>query len=415
MSVQQLNTVSPWAPFRVPSYRFQWPSDLLTSWAFEMETIILGWYVLVHTDSVLLLTVFGSLQFIGTLLTPMLGVIADKVPRRTILYVMRAIFAAIASILMILAFMDMLTPVYVFALSALSGIVRPSDLVIRNSLIGDTIPNDCLTNAMGLSRATSDSARIAGAVAGAGLFSMLGIGPAFAVVTTFYAVSFLLSLGVYKGRPVTVQAEAAALIAAPRTFWRDLKDGIAYVVRAPQVLALMLLAFQVNLFAFPVSHGLLPYVARKIYHLDSNGLAQLVAAFATGALIASILMAVVGGTRYSARTAFLQSLIWYVLLLLFSQVDFKEAGIVVLVLVGMAQGFGMLSIFIALLTTTDAAFRGRVLGVRSLAIYGLPIGLVLSGVLVERIGFQATVAFYSLSGILLTIAIAWRWRAHVWH
>ena len=99
MSVQRLNTVSPWAPFRVPSYRFQWPSDLLTSWAFEMETIILGWYVLVHTDSVLLLTVFGSLQFIGTLLTPMLGVIADKVPRRTILYVMRAIFAAIASIL----------------------------------------------------------------------------------------------------------------------------------------------------------------------------------------------------------------------------------------------------------------------------------------------------------------------------
>jgi len=255
----------------------------------------------------------------------------------------------------------------------------------------------------------------AGAVVGAGLFSMLGIGPAFTVVTTFYAVSFLLSFGVYKGRPVTAQTEAAALIAAPRTFWRDLKDGIAYVVRAPQVLALMLLAFQVNLFAFPVSHGLLPYVARKIYHLDSNGLAQLVAAFATGALIASILMAVVGGTRYSARTAFLQSLIWYVLLLLFSQVDFKEAGIVVLVLVGMAQGFGMLAIFIALLTTTDAAFRGRVLGVRSLAIYGLPIGLVLSGVLVERIGFQATVAFYSLSGILLTIAIAWRWRAHVWH
>jgi len=412
--VQRISTVSPWAPFRVQSFRFQWPSDLLTSWAFEMETIILGWYVLVHTDSVLLLTIFGSLQFIGTLFAPMLGVLADKLPRRTVLYTMRAIFTAISTILMVLAFADLLTPLYVFALSALAGIVRPSDLVIRNSLIGDTIPNDSLTNAMGLSRATADSARIAGAVAGAGMFSLLGIGPAFAVVTLFYASSFLLSLGVYKGRPVTPLAETAAIMAAPRSFWYDLKDGMAYVCKAPQVLALMLLAFLVNVFAFPVSHGLLPYVAREIYHLNSNGLAQLVAGFATGALLASILMAIVGGTRYSARSAFLQSLIWFVLLLLFSQVDYREAGLVVLVLIGMAQGFAMLSIFIALLTTTEAAFRGRVLGVRSLAIYGLPIGLVVSGVLIEHIGYEATVMLYSISGIVLTIAIAWRWRAHVW-
>ena len=58
------------APFRVRSFRYQWPADLLTSWASEMETIILGWYVMVHTGSVVLLTVFGSLQFLGTLLAP---------------------------------------------------------------------------------------------------------------------------------------------------------------------------------------------------------------------------------------------------------------------------------------------------------------------------------------------------------
>ena len=40
------------APFRIRNYRFQWPADLLTSWAFEMETLILGWYVLVETGAV---------------------------------------------------------------------------------------------------------------------------------------------------------------------------------------------------------------------------------------------------------------------------------------------------------------------------------------------------------------------------
>src|ERR1700752_2203849 len=40
------------SPFAIRSFRFQWPADLATSWAFEMETIILGWYVLVETQSV---------------------------------------------------------------------------------------------------------------------------------------------------------------------------------------------------------------------------------------------------------------------------------------------------------------------------------------------------------------------------
>ena len=41
------------APFAVRSFRFQWPADLATSWAFEMEALILSWYVLVETGSVL--------------------------------------------------------------------------------------------------------------------------------------------------------------------------------------------------------------------------------------------------------------------------------------------------------------------------------------------------------------------------
>ena len=65
------------APFRIRSYRFQWTSDLATSWAFEMESIILGWYILTETGSVLLLTVYASLQYLGTLFAPMFGMLGD--------------------------------------------------------------------------------------------------------------------------------------------------------------------------------------------------------------------------------------------------------------------------------------------------------------------------------------------------
>jgi hypothetical protein len=60
------------------SFRFQWPADLLASWAFEMEGVILSWFVLVSTGSVLALAVFGSLQFLGTLISPFFGMAGDR-------------------------------------------------------------------------------------------------------------------------------------------------------------------------------------------------------------------------------------------------------------------------------------------------------------------------------------------------
>ena len=86
------------APFGTRSFRFQWPADLLTSWAFEMETIILGWYVLVETGSVLWLTVFGALQYLGTLIAPIYR--RDRRPPRapqSLLLGMRATYAVFAA------------------------------------------------------------------------------------------------------------------------------------------------------------------------------------------------------------------------------------------------------------------------------------------------------------------------------
>jgi hypothetical protein len=54
------------------------------------------------------------------------------------------------------------------------------------------------------------------------------------------------------------------------------------------------------------------------------------------------------------------------------------------------------------------------MGVRMLAIYGLPIGLLGAGALVGRIGFGATATLYAAIGLVLTLAIAVRWRAEVW-
>src|SRR2546430_9371085 len=106
------------APFRVRSFRFQWPADLLTSWGIEMENLVLGWYILVETGSVLALTLFWALQYLGTLLAPVFGMAGDRIGHRTVLCAMRAAYALIAAAVTALAWAGMLDPGYVFAAGA---------------------------------------------------------------------------------------------------------------------------------------------------------------------------------------------------------------------------------------------------------------------------------------------------------
>jgi len=86
-----------------------------------------------------------------------------------------------------------------------------------------------------------------------------------------------------------------------------LKDGLLHVLRTPELLAMMWLAFLINLTAYPVSSGLLPYVAKHVYLVGATGLGWLAASFAFGSLLGSIATVVTGwphqGGTVSAATA----------------------------------------------------------------------------------------------------------------
>lgn len=407
------------AAFRVRSFRFQWPADLLTSWAFEMETLILGWYVMVQTGSVLLLTLFGSAQFLGTLAAPMFGVLGDRVGGRLMLCAMRASYATLAVAVMVLAFTGRLTPAWAIALAALNGVVRPNDLVMRNALIGETIPPDHLMGALGMSRATMDSARVGGALAGAGLSTILGIGLTYVFVTCFYLASLALTFGVARARPVPDPGASSPYplpLVGERggSGWRELKDGVAHILSRPQLLAPMWLAFLINLTAYPASGGLLPYIAQRVYQVDATGLGSLAASFSFGALLASIAMVVTGGPSHPERFMLVHTVLWYGLLLVFAHVPSFGGGLLVLLATGFVQSVAMISMTATLLTASGPGFRARIMGVRSLCVYGLPIGLITSGALIERIGYPLTITAMAATGIVVTTLIAIRWRAAMW-
>ena len=395
------------APFQVRSFRFQWPADLLTSWAFEMETLIIGWYVLVETGSVLLLTLVGALQFIGTLIAPMFGVIGDRIGRRTMLCLMRATYAVLATAMMGLGLSGQLTPLHVFGIVFLAGLVRQSDLVMRNALIGDTMPTGRLMSAISLSRTTQDTARIAGALAGAGLFSLLGIGATYIFVACFYLASLTLTFGVARPIKNTDDGQRASPL-------RDLTEGLSYAWKTPNVRAIILLAFLVNFTAYPATNGLLPYAAKEIYHVGANGLGHLVAGFATGAFIGSLLLVWTGGPRRIARFMLINLTLWYLLLIGFAQITDKSYAAAMLVLIGVVQGTAMISMSVTLLNAVSPRYRGRIMGVRMLAVYGLPLGLLIAGVLIEPLGYSFLISLYCSVGLASVILTGMKYREILW-
>ena len=143
-----------------------------------METLILGWYILSETNSVVLLTIFGALRFVGTLIAPWFGLAGDRWGRRKIMYLMRGFIMFLSIIIMVLALFNMLNPYLILIISFFAGLVQSSDILMRNSLIGDSIPANMIMNASSFAKMAQDGARFIGALTGASLFSALGLGVA---------------------------------------------------------------------------------------------------------------------------------------------------------------------------------------------------------------------------------------------
>jgi hypothetical protein len=393
------------SPFSVRSFRFQWPADLATSWAFEMEALILGWYILATTGSVQQLVAVAALAWLGALFSPFFGLLGDRIGHRELLLVTRGAYAVFAAVLTALTLAGWLAPWHVFVIAALAGLMRPSDMMIRNVLVGQTIPAGMLLGALGLSRTTSDTARLAGAFAGAGGMALIGMGPAYAVVTAMYVAATLFSLGIAPAPAAARRHESHPL--------SDLKEGFRYVWHMPEQLGAFAVAFLVNLLAYPFVLGLLPYVAKEVYGAGQAVLAYLAAAFWLGGLLGSV---AVGSGRplRAARVMLWSAGLWFGAILFFGLTRSLPIGIALLFFAGFVQSYCMTPLAAIMLRGADQSMRGRVMGVRMLAVWGLPLGLVAAGPLIARYGFTPTTLLYAGLGLAATFSIGYGWRHALW-
>jgi predicted MFS family arabinose efflux permease len=140
----------------------------------------------------------------------------------------------------------------------------------------------------------------------------------------------------------------------------------------------------------------------------------MVASVGTGALVGAMVMSRYGTFAPPARLMLVASAAWYGALALLAFTTHLAAGIPMLLVVGCAQAMSQVPMAALLLRSTEERYRGRVMGLRMLVIYGNIPGLLLSGPLIARFGYAATATLYCAIGVVLMLVLAACWRAELW-
>ena len=209
----------------VRNFRLFFAGQLISQCGTWMQTIALGWLVLqLSHNSGFAVGLAIALQFIPTLLFGVWGgLIADRFDKRTVLFYTQAAMATVAVLLAVVDLTNVVQLWMIYVIVFAFGMALAVDNPTRQSFVPELVPTAELPNAIGLSSAIFQLARILGPALAGVLIVAVGTGVCFAL----NAVSFVFIVGaLLMMRPGDLNREAP--------LGREkgqLRDGLHYMWR----------------------------------------------------------------------------------------------------------------------------------------------------------------------------------------
>ena len=341
----------------------------------QMEALVLGWFVLTLTDSPFLVGAISAARMALNIMALFAGAIADRVPRHKILAAVEFLMAAFAGVMLVLILTGLLETWHIFAIAVVAGMVRVFQMPAAQAMVADTLPEERIANGAALNNLGRNIAMLLGPLLGGVLFNSYGPKGAFTAIAVLYLVSGWVALYI---RSSSVSAQDGKK-PEPGSVIRDVIAGLKYV-KGEQVLwgtLVLALAFESTGWTFHTT--LMPIFARDVLDTDSVGLGWLLFAFGIGAVGASLGWAMFRDLRNVGKLMIGSVVVWHASILVFSATQSFYLSMVILTVTG--AGFASTQVFLlsALLGTSKAEFRGRVMSLRSLAIYAFAFGSMTSG------------------------------------
>ena len=397
------SSLNPFKVLRYGDYKFVWPTEALSLWAMEMEIIVLAIFVLRDTNSPLLVGLIGAVKFAGTLFGPLYGLMVDRFNRKLLQVGVRVFGVALAITLTTLIITDKLELWHAYAIVTAGSMVRMLDLILIQTLTADAVPSHALHGAIGLSRSTLDGARVVGSIVGGTLLELLGLDWAYITITVLYLMATITAIKI-DSRPVKTDSETASI-------WRGFKEGLHYIKESPLLPGLIFFSFLIEFTAFPLVNGLMAVIGSDLYNQNGTGIGLLAAIASAGALSGAALLGIKQSVINPGRIMIFGSITWHALMLLLALTPPLWLFTVLLLLWGFSGGITFVAMVVALLRTAPEKVRGRVMGIRSLGIYGLSLGLLFGGWISQEAGPATMIGVLGGIGLSATLIAVIKWPA----
>lgn len=389
--------------FAVRNYRLWFAGALVSNVGTWMQRTAQDWIVLTeltdHDAAAVGLTM--ALQFGPALvLTPLTGLVADRVDRRRLLLATQVAMGALALTLGLLTVTGVveLWMVYGFALAL--GITSAFDGPARQTIVGELVEPRLLSNAVGLNATSFNAARLVGPAAAGLLTALVGAGWVFLLNAASFA-AVIVAVGAMRRREFVHRER---LVRARG----QIRQGFRYVLDRPDLRLVFTMIALMG--AFGMNFPIFISTMSVEFGRGAGEFGILSSAMAVGSVVGALLAA--RRERPRLRTVTLASGSFGVAVAAAALAPEPISFGALLAVVGLCSVTTLNSANAYVQTTTAPAVRGRVMSLyMSILMGGTLVGAPTVGWVANAFGARWGMAVGAAAGLLAAgVAGVWWWR-----
>jgi MFS family permease len=378
------------AALGVRNYRLYFIGQGISLCGTWMQSVAQALLVLKLTGSGTSLGLVTALQTLPVLLLGAWGgVLADRLPKRELLFATQAAFGVLATALGLLVATGRIEIWMVYAIAPLLGLVTAVDNPVRQVFMLEMVGPEQLVNAVSLNSTEVNLARVIGPSLAGVLVATVGLAPCFLLNGASYiaviVVLLMMDLAALRPAPLIPRARG------------QLREGLRYVRATPVIRDALVMMAIIGAFTYEFTVSL-PLFAEMTFNSGASGYAAMTAAMGVGSVAGGLYTASLRGEAGQglARAA----LFFGVATLLAGAMPTLPLAIVALLAVGFCS-IGFLSLANSTLQLeSDPAMRGRVMALWTVAFLGsTPIGGPIIGWIGEHFGARLALGVGGVAAI----------------
>ncbi len=394
---------NPFAAIGAPAARDLWLAGLGVNIVRWLEILAFALLALQLTGRPFWVAAMTMARMAPLLAGALMTALVARWPKRSVLIATFTLLTLIALTLCLVAATGSLQLWHLLAAALLSGFAWTLETPTRRTALAEAAGLERVQASMGLEVVSNQSTRILGPALGGLMLDTTGVVGVFALGTIVHA----LCLWLCWRRPDAAEPTATAN-RPPASIVHSLGEAVRYVRQHRLLMGTIMVTFVFNAWAFPYI-SLAPVILETVQNLGPTAIGLVIAAEATGALIAAFLIIANAHPLIFARIYSLGTLLFLCCTLAFGFSTTTLLATATLFAAGFGMaGFNAMQISLPI-AACPPAMRTRVMGLITVAIGAAPFGFLHAGLMAEWLGAATAQKVIAAEGLLALALVLRLW------